>query len=389
MNSTEIDWVQRARDLAPTIREAADRTEEEGQVPLDIMNAMHEAQLFRASLPRSIGGGEASPLELMEVCEIVAQQDASTAWCLGQALGCNWSAAYTAPDVAHEMFDPPDSVLAWGPPDPHSKAIRVDGGYRVTGHWRFGSGSRNATWVGGHSMVYEDENTRATDENGRPVLRTMLMRKSDIKPIDTWQVLGLRGTGSDDYEANDYFVPEGFTTWRDYQPDRHEFGPLYSIPLLTIYGMLFSSLALGIARTTLDDFIELAKVKRPHGGAPLAENAVIQSGVATSNAQLLSSRIFLRDVVAEHWGVLSANETPSLDLRARLRLAITWSMNQAREAVNFAFQAAGTNAIFEENPFERRFRDIHTVSAQGQSHVSNYEPVGMAFLGMTPPPGRV
>ncbi len=87
--------------------------------------------------------------------------------------------------------------------------------------------------------------------------------------------------------------------------------------------------------------------------------------------------------------MLSANETPSLDLRARLRLAITWSMNQAREAVNFAFQAAGTNAIFEENPFERRFRDVHTVSAQGQSHVSNYEPVGMAFLGMTPPPGRV
>ncbi len=371
------------------IAEASDRTEAEGQVPLDVMKAMHEAQLFRAALPRSIGGGEASPMDLMEVCEIVASQDASTAWCLGQALGCTWSAAYTAPEVAHEMFDPADAVLAWGPPDPKSKAIKVDGGYRVTGHWRFGSGSRNATWVGGHSFVYEDEDTRATDDKGRPVLRTMLMKKSEITPVDVWQVMGLRGTGSDDYVVKDHFVPEAFTTWRDSQPDRHEFGPLYSIPLLTIYGMLFSSLALGVGRSALDEFIELAKVKRPHGGAPLAENAVIQSGVATANAKLLSSRIFLRDVVAEHWTVLSAGEVPSLDLRARLRLAITWSMNQAREAVNFAFQSAGTNAIFEENPFERRFRDIHTISAQGQSHVSNYEPVGMAFLGMTPPPGRV
>lgn len=386
---TDIDWVARSRDLIPLVAEASVRTEAEGRVTKDVMEAMHAAQLFRAALPQSIGGGEAPPLTLMEMTEAIATADASTAWCLGQALGCCWAAAYTAPEVAQEMFSPANAVLAWGPPDPKSKAIKVDGGYRVTGEWRFGSGSRNATWVGGHSMVYEDENTQARDAGGRPVMRTMLMPIDQVRTIDVWQVMGLRGTGSDNYAADDLFVPEAFTTWRDSQPDRRESGPLYSIPLLTIYGMVFSGLALGIARSALDDFIELAKVKGSHGGPKLRENAVIQAGVATANARILSSRIFLKEMISEHWEVLCAGEEPSLDLRARLRLAITYAMNQAREAVNFSFQAAGTNAIFEENPFERRMRDIHTVSAQGQSHVSNFEPVGQAFLGLEPEGHRV
>ena len=389
MQQTDIDWVSRARDLVLLVAEASARTEAEGQVTKDVMEAMHAAELFRASLPRSIGGGEAPPLALMEMTEAIATADASTAWCLGQALGCCWSAAYTAPEVAQEMFAPDNAVLAWGPPDPKSKAIKVDGGYRVTGEWRFGSGSRNATWVGGHSMVYEDENTQAKDANGRPVMRTMLMPIDKVKTIDVWQVMGLRGTGSDNYAADDLFVPEAYTTWRDSQPDRREFGPLYSIPLLTIYGMVFSGLALGIARSALDDFIELAKVKGSHGGPKLRDNAVIQAGVATANARILSSRVFLKEMISEHWDVLSAGDSPSLDLRARLRLAITYAMNQSREAVNFAFQAAGTNAIFEANPFERRMRDIHAVSAQGQSHVSNFEPVGQVFLGLEPEGHRV
>jgi alkylation response protein AidB-like acyl-CoA dehydrogenase len=384
-----IDWVERARTLVPLIAEASDRTEAEGQVPADIMKAMHDAELFRAALPRSMGGGEASSLVLMVMCEAIGSADASTAWCLGQALGCTWAAAYTPTEVAQEIFGPTDAVVAWGPPGPQSKAIKVDGGYRVTGEWRFGSGSRNATWIGGHSMVYEDENTRAMDANGRPILRTMLMPTDSVRRIDVWQVMGLRGTGSDNYSVEDLFVPEGYTTWRDSQPDRTEFGPLYSISLLTIYGIVFSGLALGVARSALNDFIELAKVKGSHGGPMLRENAVIQAGVATANARILSSRAFLKEMISEQWEVLSAGETPTLDLRARLRLAMTYSMNQSREAVNFAFQAAGTNAIFETNPFERRMRDIHTLSAQGQSHTSNYEPVGEVFLGLDPSSHRV
>jgi alkylation response protein AidB-like acyl-CoA dehydrogenase len=157
--------------------------------------------------------------------------------------------------------------------------------------------------------------------------------------------------------------------------------------------MGFSALTLGIARSLMESFKELAVRKSPgmSGGAKavLADNAVVQSQVAESEAKILSSRSFLYDTAAEYWDALCAGDEPSFDLRARLRLSITWAMNQAREAATFAYHAAGTNAIFEENPFERRFRDIYTVSQQGQGHKSNYEPVGQVFLGGKPDGHRV
>ena len=121
----------------------------------------------------------------------------------------------------------------------------------------------------------------------------------------------------------------------------------------------------------------------------LRENAVIQSNVAECEAKILSSRAFLLEMMGEYWACLSAGDAPSYDLRARLRLSITYAMNQAREAATYAYHAAGTNAIFESNPFERRFRDIYTVSQQGQGHKSNYEPCGQVFMGMEPSGHRV
>ena len=192
------------------------------------------------------------------------------------------------------------------------------------------------------------------------------------------------------YKVTDLFIPEEYTTWRDSQPDRVENGPLYNIPLLTSYGIMFSGLTLGVARTMLEDFKKLAETKTGGGmKTVLRENAVIQSQVAINEAKLCSSRAFLIEMIEEYWAAQCSGEPPSFDVRARLRLAITYSMNQAQEAANFVFQACGTNAIFEVNPFERRFRDIHTVLAQGQSHVSNYEPVGEVLMGLPPSGHRV
>ena len=140
----------------------------------------------------------------------------------------------------------------------------------------------------------------------------------------------------------------------------------------------------------LNDFFVLAEGKVGGGMTTvLRENAVIQSQVAQHEGKWRSSRAFLVQMLEEYWSVLSAHEAPPVDLRAKLRLSITYSMNQARDVANFVFQASGTNAIFEANPFERRFRDIHTVSAQGQSHVWNYEPVGQVFLGLPPSGYRI
>jgi alkylation response protein AidB-like acyl-CoA dehydrogenase len=311
IDATQRDWVARAKELAPMIEAAADRTEVEGQVPKDVMDALHDAEMFRMVLPQSLGGGAASPMEMMQVLEIVASADASTAWCLGQALGCTMAAGFVAPEVARDIFGPKDAILAWGPPG-KAQAVPVDGGYRSTGQWRFGSGSRNATWLGGHSPVTDSDGNRVMGDNGAPKMRTMLFKKSEAEMIDTWQVIGLRGTGSDDYKTEDLFVPEAYTTWRDSDPDRVEEGPFYRIPLLTCYGMGFSGLALGVARSIMESFKELA-VDKVGGGMStvLRENAVVQSNVAECEAKILSSRAFLVEMLEEYWDCLCAGDKPS------------------------------------------------------------------------------
>ena len=388
-DTNKIDWVARARSLQDLIIASANETEAQGKVTSEVMEALHDVELFRMALPRSIGGGEAEPLTLMKTIEAIAEADASTAWCVGQGTGCTWGSGYISHEVCNDIFGPRDAVLAWGPPA-KATAVPVDGGYRVTGEWRFGSGSRNATWLGGHSRVCDEGGNHLKGDDGKPLMRTMLFPKSSAEMIDVWQVMGLKGTGSDNYKVTDLFIPEEYTTWRDSQPDRVENGPLYNIPLLTSYGIMFSGLTLGVARTMLEDFKKLAETKTGGGmKTVLRENAVIQSQVAINEAKLCSSRAFLIEMIEEYWEAQCSGEPPSFDVRARLRLAITYSMNQAQEAANFVFQACGTNAIFEVNPFERRFRDIHTVLAQGQSHVSNYEPVGEVLMGLPPSGHRV
>jgi alkylation response protein AidB-like acyl-CoA dehydrogenase len=382
------DWVARARELAPMVEAAAERTEAERKIPADVLAAMHDAGLFRILLPVSLGGAAADLVTFNQVIETIAAADASPAWCLAQAVASSHSAGFLDPKIAREVFGARDALVSWGPPAGIAKAVAVAGGYRVTGKWRFASGSANATWMGGHSTVFAADGEPRRDAAGNPVNRTMLFRKEQAHILDTWHVIGLRGTASNDYEVSELFVPEEYTTWRDSAADRREHGPLYNIPLLTLYGVGFSGVALGIARSCLAAFMALAQTKKSGGGVGsttlLRDNAVIQSQAARATGRLRSARAFLLQMLAEVWAASAASPTLALEQRAQLRIAITGAMEEARKVVDFAYHAAGTNAIFEGGPFERRFRDLHTALAQGQAHLSNFESAGQALFGIEP-----
>ena len=382
------DWLARATALAPLIEAAGVRTEMERKIPADVLSAMHAARLFHILLPVSLGGGGVDLVTFNEVVETLAAADASPAWCLAQAAVTSHAAGFLEAKIAREVFGASDALVAWGPPAGIAKALAVNGGYRVTGKWRFASGSANATWMGGHSTVFEASDKPRRDAGGNPINRTMLFRRERAHIGDTWHVLGLRGTASHDYEVTDLFVPEEYTTWRDSAADRRESGPLYNIPMLTLYGVGFSGVALGIAGSSLAAFMQLAQTKRSGGGLGsanlLRDNTVIQSGLARASGQLRSARAFLLQMLREVWVSSATSGALSLEQRAHLRVAITGAMEAARKVVNFAYRAAGTTAIFEGSAFERRFRDLHTLLAQGQAHLSNFESAGQALFGLEP-----
>jgi alkylation response protein AidB-like acyl-CoA dehydrogenase len=382
-----VDWVARASALAPAIEAAGDRIEAERRIAPQIVTALHEAGLFRMLLPASLGGGAADIVAFNQVIETIAAADASTAWCLAQQVASTQAAGFLDPKIAHEIFSTPDGAVAWGPPS-GAKAVVADGGYMVNGRWRFASGSEHCPWLGGHCAVIEADGKPRLDQRGGPVMRTMLFRKQKATFHDIWHVIGLRGTGSNAYEVRDLFVPEAYTTWRDLPADRRDDRPLSNIPLLTLYGMGFSGVALGLARASLDAFMTLATTKKPAAahGAPvlLRDNSVVQSRVAKATGRLQSARAYLHDMLRQFWDAATANRAVTLEERAQLRVAITGAMEQARRVVDFAYHAAGTNAIFQGSPFERRFRDMHTVTAQGQAHLSNFEGAGQALFGIEP-----
>jgi alkylation response protein AidB-like acyl-CoA dehydrogenase len=377
------DWVGRARELAPLIAGAADRIERDRALPDEVLSGLHDRQLFRLLLPRAFGGAEVAPTVYLAVIEEIAKADASTAWCLGQACGGTIAAAYLAPEVAHDIFGDLRAVVASGPS--FGTAIVATGGYRVSGAWGFASGNKHAGWLAAHCLLREADGTPRLEADGVPAERTFFLRKDKATFMDIWHVIGLRGTGSDRFAVDDLFVPDNYSYTREAAAERRESGPLYRISSYHMFGVGFAGVALGIARATLDAFIALAGTKTPTNAAQtLRDNAAVQVQVGLAETRLQAARAFLMQILREIWDTVAAGDSVTLDQRASLRMAITHASQQSREVVDAAYHAAGATAIFDSSAFERRFRDMHTVSQQVQAHSSNFELIGQHLLGLNP-----
>ncbi len=378
-------YAERARQLGPVLAASAEEIERRRELPEPIIAALAGRGLFRLLLPRSLGGAELAPAAYVPVIEEIARHDASTAWCLGQACGCSMTAAYLEPAAAREIFGGERGIVAWGPPTPAGMARAVPGGYRLTGTWSFASGSHHASWLGAHVAVQAEDGTPLMRPDGGAVLRTLLFPKTSAAMTDIWHVIGLRGTGSDSYTVTDLFVPKDHAVRRDSEAEPHERGLLYAFSSSNVYSAGFAGVAMGIARSALDAFIELARDKIPRGARrTLRDNNVIQAQTAQAEARLGAARAFLLGALDEIWQEAGRSGRLSLDHNTTIRLASTWAIHQARDVVDTVYHAAGATAIFEQNPFERRFRDIHTVIQQYQGRQAHFETVGQVLLGLAP-----
>jgi alkylation response protein AidB-like acyl-CoA dehydrogenase len=261
----------------------------------------------------------------------------------------------------------------------------VAGGYRVTGNWSFASGGRHATWFGGHTNILNPEGKPTRNDDGTPAVLTMMFPATQAPMTAIWDVVGLRGTGSDAFAVQDLFVAKEYTVLRDIPAARRYDAPLYHFPAMCLYAAGFAGTALGIARAMYESFMELALEKQPRlQRYRLSEDPVVQWQVAQAKAKLESARSYLLGVLTEIWAEVVARDKITVEQRMAIRLSSTYAIHQAKEAADLVYEMAGATAIFNANPFERRFRDLHTLTQQLQGRKAHFQTVGAFLFGNKP-----
>ncbi len=380
---TGIDPVARARALAPDIVAAADELERTQTIPGPLLSLILDARLPRMLLPRSVGGDEVDPWTYMAAIEELSRHDASVGWNLFVANSAALIAPFIPLESAETIFRSPRAWVSWGPPN-DCKAVAVPGGYQVTGEWHFSSGCRQADWMGAHCPVVEPDGSLRKNARGKPIIRTLLFRKEHITPVENWNTIGLRGTASEGYRVENLFVPEAFSGTREDPALRRDRGPLYAFTMPGLYAVGVVGVACGIARAMLDEFHALAIEKTPRGLPRLADSALVQAGFARQEAILGSARAWMTEILKDVWANADDIEPIGSDARVRVRLGCAHAIGAAAGVADWVYKAAGTSAIFKGTPFERRYRDMHTLSQQIQSRDSHFEAVGKVLFNGDP-----
>ena len=375
--------IARARDLGSAIAAAANEIEQTQRIPEPLLSQIHQARMARMLLPLSVGGDQIEPWVYLRAIEEIARHDGSVGWNLFVANSSALIAPFIPLETAREIYSDPRAIIAWGPPN-QCRATAVPGGYRVSGEWNFASGCRQATWMGAHCQVVEPDGSLRLNRFGRPTVRSLLFPKAKATLIANWNPIGMRGTASEGYSLSDLFVAEAYTGTREDPSLRRDPGPLYAFPMQGLYAVGVAGVAFGIARAMLDAFIELAGEKVPRGLPRLADSPSVQSDVAHREANLGSARAYLVEILKDVWDHADDIDPIGPADRARVRLGCAQAIKVSVEVVDYVFKAAGTSAIFPGTPFERRFRDIHTLSQQIQSRDSHFEAVGRVMFNGDP-----
>jgi alkylation response protein AidB-like acyl-CoA dehydrogenase len=364
------------RALAPTIREQGDLIEAERRLPEPLLKAMSDAGVFRIAMPRAWGGPEMSPLEQIELIEIIARADASAAWCASILSDSGFYAGFLEEEAARKLFPDLDSRCA-GMLAPIGRADVVPGGYRVTGHWAFGSGSLHATHVTGGCVLHEDGEP-ILDDSGFPRWRVMIFDRADVEILDTWFTTGLAGSGSNDYRVTDTFVPEEHS-FRVLDP------PKRSEPLYRYHGFFFANapgVPLGLARAALDEARDVVETKhRPPSLRPLREDAQVQTGFGEAEATLAAARAYVWEAIGAGWETLQRGDSLSLEQRAGIGLCIIHAGRSAQRVVDLACEMAGSTALYRTSRLERLRRDMIGLSSHLVHQRRTYGTAGRILLG--------
>ncbi|WP_197380724.1 acyl-CoA dehydrogenase family protein [Mycolicibacterium mengxianglii] len=359
---TRVDLVGQARALRDLVRTEAAESERLRTLSPPVVEAMWDCGLMTAFNPAAAGGVDPSFAEMIETWIEMAWQDGSFGWTGIANLPASFAAASYLPDEGFaEVFTANNNrVTMGGQFAPNGQGLVVDGGYRLTGSWNFGSGTGHSEYVAAGFIPMESGEIRWISD-GVPELMVALLPRAEVDFTDGWHVQGLKGTGSYDYNVADVFVP----AYRAFRLFSRE--PVRGTSAAGRMGMMpvtaagHAAWALGVAKSMLDDVQELAATKfRMSDMAALASRPTFQKDLAHHVAAWRAARLLVLDAFGSVEAAVEAGQELTPTMRADMRIAAVYTTDVARACAEWAHLAAGTTAIREGSRLERGFRDIYT-----------------------------
>ena len=376
--------VAAARDVGSVISKHVETTERDRRLAPPVVDALRAAGLFRLFTPRALGGLEVDPVTFARVVEEVSTFDSAAGWAFQVNTGAWWTSRMSPEGVAELYEDGPDLMMAASFAPPH-RAEEVPGGYRITGRGPLASTIHDSRWALMSAIVCDGDEPRMTPAG--PDFISVVMRTTDVEIIDTWSSLGMRGTDSNDIEANGVFVPESraFRVEPDSIASSPFDGPLYRMPALAATYPIIAPVALAIASGAIRELRDIVTTKVPLGSMKRArDRGAVQSAVAEAEAMARSARLFFYDALTRAWERAVAQQPFTLEDKADLMLASTWAVRTAARATDLMHRMGGTSGIYTRSRLERHFRDAQTVRHHGFVSDSRLETVGQVYLGVAP-----
>jgi alkylation response protein AidB-like acyl-CoA dehydrogenase len=384
--------VRAAAALRSVIRGYRDEIEREQRLPKALVEQFHGAGFYRLVRPRELGGLQADPLTYLRVVELLSEAAGSVGWNI-----CNNNIAQLVTlGLPHEGVQEiyghgGDTAIAGTAVQGGGRAVPVDGGYRVTGRWPFGTGCQESGWMLGSFQILDGDQPRRSPDGSSVYWRGVFQRSEAQIVEGSWDVAGLRATGSFDWTVDDVFLPERRTMVHAGAPLDNQWshwpGISYALPAQAWVGPHHSAVITGIARAGIDALIELAGEKTPRGRTGrLCENPQVQDAVGRADTMLNAGRAYRSATITEVWNTVAAGEDTTLAQRARCRLAAAHAADSAREAMDLMYRQGGSTSYRRGSRLAECWRDLHVVG-QAVTLMPEWYPMGgRVFLNMDPGP---
>jgi alkylation response protein AidB-like acyl-CoA dehydrogenase len=377
------DLLAVARSLAEIIESGAARSEAQGYLAADTVAALRASGLFAALLPRAVGGLESDPVTAIDVIAEVSRADGSAGWTLMAGMVTNAiAAAYFGDDAVETMFGTGTDVVCAGQFAPRGEAEPVGDGFRVRGRFGFGSGARHADWLFGGFRVVRDGLPEQL-ENGLPNVLGVTVPAACARLDGNWDVIGLTGTGSVDYEIPDQAVAAGFT-FPLFASGPRRGGPLYRLGIHGLTALGHAGYALGVGRRALDELAGLAGRRKRLGADTLASQSTFQRDFALTEASFRAARAYVTGAFADLYRAAQTDEI-TLEQRADSRLATTWATRTAAEVTRFAYLQSGSDGLRNPSLIQRCFRDMHAGSQHLFVDENTFVDAARVLLGTAEP----